>query len=203
MSLLFLPSIANALASYVVHVPERMPALLTLIYLGGLLLIVLLLLISLVPESPPRSAPSPLQFPQICRRKSDDGSVRPPPIAACARLRWIFVLLSLAVFGFTSTGPTTHRRATKSFRSLSYKDLRNRRLSESTLRGWMLDRSGKLENALALYRRDSSGNIYREYPMDKAMAHIFGSDRGDPGTGARAVWRSKRRPAGGARSRQR
>ena len=45
----------------------------------------------------------------------------------------------------------------------------------------MLDRSGKLENALALYRRDASGNIYRDYPMDKAMAQIFGSDRGDPG----------------------
>ncbi len=26
-----------------------------------------------------------------------------------------------------------------------------------------------------------AGNIYRDYPMDKAMAHIFGSDRGDPG----------------------
>ena len=45
----------------------------------------------------------------------------------------------------------------------------------------MLDRSGKLDKALAYYRRDSQGNIYREYPMDKAMAHIFGSDRGDPG----------------------
>ena len=45
----------------------------------------------------------------------------------------------------------------------------------------MLDRSGKLDRALAFYRRDSSGNITRQYPMDKAMAHIFGSDRGDPG----------------------
>ena len=36
---------------------------------------------------------------------------------------------------------------------MSYKDLRNRRLSESTLRGWVLDRSGQLDHALALYRR--------------------------------------------------
>ncbi len=32
----------------VVHIPERMPALFTLIYLGGLLLLVLLLIISLL-----------------------------------------------------------------------------------------------------------------------------------------------------------
>jgi cell division protein FtsI/penicillin-binding protein 2 len=54
-------------------------------------------------------------------------------------------------------------------------------LSESTLRGWILDRSGELRNALALYRRDGSGSIVRDYPMDTAFAHLFGSDRGDPG----------------------
>ena len=80
---------------------------------------------------------------------------------------------------FISIGPTTLRTQRK-FR-VGYKDLRNRRLSESTLRGWLLDRSGKLENALALYRRDSGGNIYRDYPMDKPMAHLFGTDLGDPG----------------------
>lgn len=96
-------------------------------------------------------------------------------------LRWIFVLLSFSVFGahiyWTRYAPESNEK----FQELGYKDLRNRRLSESTLRGWLLDRSGKLENALALYRRDSSGNIYRDYPMDKAMAHLFGTDLGDPG----------------------
>ncbi len=96
-------------------------------------------------------------------------------------LRWIFVLLSLAVFGFHIYWTHYAPESNEKFQELSYKDLRNRRLSESTLRGWILDRSGKLENALALYRRDASGNIYRDYPMDKPMAHIFGSDRGDPG----------------------
>ena len=67
---------------------------------------------------------------------------------------------------------TAGRISNEKFQQLSYKDLRNRRLSESTLRGWILDRSGKLENALALYRRDPSGNIYRDYPMDKAMSAI-------------------------------
>src|SRR4029450_1913499 len=67
------------------------------------------------------------------------------------------------------------------FQQLSYKDLRVRRLSASTLRGWILDRSGRLDQPLAYYKRDASGDIRREYPMDKAFAHIFGSDRGDPG----------------------
>ena len=60
-------------------------------------------------------------------------------------MRWIFVLLSIAVFGFhvywTHYAPESNAK----FQELGYKDLRNRRLSESTLRGWILDRSGKLE----------------------------------------------------------
>jgi cell division protein FtsI/penicillin-binding protein 2 len=51
----------------------------------------------------------------------------------------------------------------------------------SALRGWILDRSGRIDKPLAYYKRDSGGDIEREYPMDKAMAHLFGSDRGDPG----------------------
>jgi peptidoglycan glycosyltransferase len=163
-----------------VHIPERMPAFLTLIYLAGLLLVVVLLLISLfrnrrrgvvVPAAVPDDLPSEV------RRKLGSTSTN----RGLRALRLIFILLSLSVFAFhiywTHYAPESNAK----FQELSYKDLRNRRLSESTLRGWLLDRSGKLENALALYRRDSNGNIYRTYPMDKAMAHIFGSDRGDPG----------------------
>jgi cell division protein FtsI/penicillin-binding protein 2 len=93
----------------------------------------------------------------------------------------MFVLLSLSIFGFHIYWTHYAPESNEKFQELGYKDLRNRRLSESTLQGWMLDRSGKLENALALYRRDSSGNIYRDYPLDKAMAQIFGTDFGDPG----------------------
>jgi peptidoglycan glycosyltransferase len=96
-------------------------------------------------------------------------------------LRWTFIILSLALLGFHVYWAHYAQERNEKFQELSYKDLRNRRLSESTLRGWLLDRSGKLENALALYKRDGSGNITREYPMDKQMAHMFGSDRGDPG----------------------
>ena len=96
-------------------------------------------------------------------------------------LRWSFVILSLGLVGFHVYWAHYAQERNEKFQELSYKDLRNRRLSESTLRGWILDRSGKLENALALYKRDGNGKITREYPMDKPMAHIFGSDRGDPG----------------------
>ncbi len=167
-------------AQVVAQVPERIPALLTLIYLGGLLLVVLLLLFSLfrnrrrgvsVPAAVPEDLPT-----EVRRRLGSTSTNR-----GLRALRWIFVLLSFSVFGahiyWTRYAPESNEK----FQELGYKDLRNRRLSESTLRGWLLDRSGKLENALALYRRDSSGNIYRDYPMDKAMAHLFGTDLGDPG----------------------
>ena len=49
------------------------------------------------------------------------------------------------------------------------------------MRGWILDRSGSLDQALALYRRDSAGRIVRDYPLDREMAQLFGSDRGDAG----------------------
>ena len=164
----------------VVNVPERMPALLTLIYLGGLLLIVLLLLVSLFLNrrrgvSVPVAIPADL--PRDVKRRLGSTSTN----RGLRALRWIFIALALGVFGFHIYWTHYAPESSQKFQELSYKDLRNRRLSESTLRGWILDRSGKLENALALYRRDSSGNIYRDYPMDKPMAHLFGSDRGDPG----------------------
>ncbi|HEY6231825.1 MAG TPA: penicillin-binding transpeptidase domain-containing protein [Pyrinomonadaceae bacterium] len=163
-----------------VQIPERMPALLTLIYLGGLALIVLLLLFSLfrnrrrgvtVPAAVPDDLP-----PEVRKRLSSISTNR-----GLRALRWVFVLLSLSVFAFHIYWTHYAPERNEKFQELGYKDLRNRRLSESTLRGWLLDRSGKLENALALYRRDASGNIYRDYPLDKPMAQIFGSDRGDPG----------------------
>ena len=167
-------------AQVAANVPERMPALATLIYLGGFLLIVLVLLVSLFLNRRKRSSPVaavPADLPKEVRRKLSSTSTN----RGLRGLRWIFVLLAFAILGFHVYWTHYAPESNEKFQELSYKDLRNRRLSESTLRGWLLDRSGKLENALALYRRDSSGNITREYPMDQAMAHIFGSDRGDPG----------------------
>ena len=178
--LLFLLLQSPTPAQVAVQVPERVPALLTLIYLGGLLLVVLLLLFSLFRNrrrgvSVAAAVPADLP-PEVRRRLGSTSTNR-----GLRALRVIFVLLAVSVFGFHIYWTRYAPESNDKFQELSYKDLRNRRLSESTLRGWLLDRSGKLENALALYRRDSGGNIYREYPMDKAMAHLFGTDLGDPG----------------------
>jgi len=167
-------------AQAVVNIPERTPALLTLIYLGGFLFIILLLLLSLflnrrrgLSVAAAASDDLPLEVKKRLGSTSTNRGLR--------ALRWLFVLLSLSIFGFHIYWAHYAQEKNEKFQELSYKDLRNRRLAESTLRGWILDRSGKLENALALYRRDSSGNITREYPMDMPMAQLFGSDRGDPG----------------------
>lgn len=178
MLLCLLQSAATSPAN--VHTPERMSALLTLIYLGGLLLIVLLLFVSLFRHrrrgiSTPASIPEDLPK-EVKKRLGSTSTNR-----GLRALRWLFVFMSLGLLGFHVYWAHYAAEQNEKFQQLSYKDLRNRRLSESTLRGWILDRSGQLDKALALYRRDSSGAIRREYPMDKQFAHLFGSDRGDPG----------------------
>jgi peptidoglycan glycosyltransferase len=162
------------------HVPERLPALLTLIYVGGFALIILLLLVSLFRNRRRLGATAvavPQDLPTEVKKRLGSTSTN----RGLRALRWLFVILALGLLGFHVYWAHYAQDKNEKFQELSYKDLRNRRLSESTLRGWMLDRSGKLDRALAFYRRDSSGNIARQYSMDKPMAHIFGSDRGDPG----------------------
>ncbi|MDQ5845830.1 MAG: penicillin-binding transpeptidase domain-containing protein, partial [Acidobacteriota bacterium] len=162
------------------NIPEWWPAFSTLVYVAGLSVLVLVLIVSLIlrrRRGMSVAAAVPEDLPREVRKRLGSTSTN----RGLRALRWMFVLLSLAIFGFHIYWANYAQERNERFQALSYKDLRNRRLSESTLRGWLLDRSGKLENALALYRRDSSGNIVREYPLDKALAHIFGTDRGDPG----------------------
>mgnify|MGYP003288695199 CR=1 FL=1 len=159
------------------HVPERTPALFTLIYVGGFGLIILLLLVGLLRSRRQTTSPIPEDLPKEVRKRLGSHSTN----RGLRALRWLFVLLSIGLFSFHIYWAHYASEKNEKFQELSYKDLRGRRLSESTLRGWIFDRSGRVDQPLAYYKRDSSGNIKREYPMDKAMAHIFGSDRGDPG----------------------
>lgn len=162
------------------HPPEWLAAVLTLVYVGGLLLAVLILYLGLLRYRLSRARQAsaiPADLPKAVKKRLGSTTTN----RGLKALRWVFVLLAAGVFGFHVYWARYAATNNEKFQELSYKDLRNRRLSESTLRGWILDRSGKLDRALAYYRRDSSGNIEREYPMDKAFAHIFGSDRGDPG----------------------
>lgn len=179
MSLLLLlqsPTPAPVLA----HPPEWLSALLTLIYAGALLLGVIVLYLGLLRYRLSRARQPgavPDDLPKAVKKRLGSTTTN----RGLKALRWVFVLFAAAVFGFHIYWAKYAATENEKFQQLNYKDLRNRRLSESTLRGWIFDRSGKLERSLAYYRRDASGNIVREYPMDKAFAHIFGSDRGDPG----------------------
>ena len=89
-------------------------------------------------------------------------------------LRVSFLILILTVFGFHSywvfwadAGEDSQFRKARRF------DARNLRLAESGLKGWVLDRSGTLENALIRYRSDA-GVITREYPLGAAAVHLTG-----------------------------
>jgi penicillin-binding protein A len=178
-ALLFLLFQSPSPTPSVPHLPERSPALFSLIYLGGFALIILLLLLGLIRNRrrPVNTAVVPADLPKAVKKRLGSTSTN----RGLRALRWLFFLLSIGLFGFHIYWANYAGEENEKFQQLSYKDLRIRRLSESTLRGWILDRSGRLDQPLAYYKRDSSGNIRREYPMDKAMAHLFGSDRGDPG----------------------
>src|SRR5215510_5004042 len=160
-----------------VPTPEKLPAWLTLIYLIGIAVVGLLLVFSIlhawfsrVPVAP--TAPSSLPK-DIQKRLGATTTNR-----GLRAWRWLFALAAIGMFGFHVYWARYAAERNPKFKEMSYKDLRNRRLSESTLRGWIYDRKGR---PLAYYKKNSNGEIDREYPMDAAMAHVFGSDRGEPG----------------------
>lgn len=89
-------------------------------------------------------------------------------------LRVGFLALILVVFGFHSYWAFWADSSKDSkFNKARRFDARNLRLAESGLKGWVLDRSGKLENALIRYRSDA-GVVTREYPLGAAAVHLTG-----------------------------
>jgi penicillin-binding protein A len=157
--------------------PEKLPAWLSLIYISGIALIVLLLLLSLLRtwlSRTPSAPTAPASLPTDIRKRLGATTTN----RGLRAWRWLFALVALTMFGFHVYWARYAAERNPKFQQLSYKDLRNRRLSESTLRGWIYDRKGR---PLAYYKKDSNGNIIREYPLDTALAHIFGTDRGEPG----------------------
>lgn len=93
----------------------------------------------------------------------------------------VFVIAALFVFGFQVYWTRFADESNEQFQALNYKDLRNRRANAATLRGWMLDRTGRLDSALAYYKVDRDGDIVRTFPLEKEMAHLLGTERGTPG----------------------
>ena len=98
-----------------------------------------------------RDRPAPPPRPQVCRRNPQTSRRPPPPIAACAPGAWLFAVVALSMFGFHVYWARYAAERNAKFQELSYKDLRNRRLSESTLRGWIYDRKGR---PLAYYKKE-------------------------------------------------
>ena len=87
-------------------------------------------------------------------------------------LRIAFVVLILSVFGFHSYW-VFWADSSDQFKKARRFDARNLRMAESGLKGWVLDRTGKLENALVRYRSDA-GVVSREYPLGAAAVHLTG-----------------------------
>ncbi|HJZ68150.1 MAG TPA: penicillin-binding transpeptidase domain-containing protein [Blastocatellia bacterium] len=89
-------------------------------------------------------------------------------------LRVVFMTMVLIVFAFHSYWVFwADSNKDSAFSKARRLDARNLRLAESGLKGWVLDRSGNLENALIRYRSDA-GVIKREYPLGAAAVHVTG-----------------------------
>lgn len=170
-------STAQAVTNAAPHVPlEKQPALMSLIYMGGLAVMLLWLIVALIRFRRQRSALSavaPEDLPEEVRERLGATTTN----RGLRVLRWLFIALALGVYGFHVYWAQYAAQTNERFQELSYKDLRLHRLSEATLRGWIYDRNGK---PLAYYKNEN-GNIVREYPMDEAFAHLFGTDYGDAG----------------------
>ena len=158
------------------QVIERTPAGLSLIYMAGILLLIVLLLLSFIRNLRPTFAFQKDLPKEVKRRLSITATNRSLRI-------WqvIFVFLALFVYGFHVYWAAFAEKDNERFQELSGRDLRYRRSTSSQLRGWMLDRSGKLSNALAYYKKDANGDIVRTFALDKEMAYFLGTELGSPG----------------------
>ncbi len=87
-------------------------------------------------------------------------------------LRVFFVLMILTVLGFHGYW-VFRANSDAAFAKAKKGDARNRRLGENGLKGWVLDRTGRLDSALIRYRSDN-GVIIREYPLSAAAVHLTG-----------------------------
>lgn len=158
------------------QVLERTPAGLSLIYLVGILLLIVLLGLSFIRNVRPNFAYErdlPKEVKRKLSRTATNGSIRIWQV--------IFVMLAFFVYGFHVYWTLYAEKDNAHFQALSQRDLRSRRTSASQLRGWMLDRSGKLGSALAYYKKEADGDIVRTQALDREMAQLLGTEIGTPG----------------------
>lgn len=159
---------------------EATPAALSLIYQCGIVFVILLLALSFLRNRPHKysSIIGHLEnLPAEVKNKLGLTSTN----RSLSLWRVVFVLLAFSVFGFHVYWTFYADEYNEQFQQLSYKDLRTRRTSAASLRGWMLDRSGDLGSALAYYKKGQDGDITRSYALEREMAHLLGTERGVAG----------------------
>jgi len=159
------------------QVLERTPAGITILYLFGLLLLLVFIgLFFIETIRRPRLTAEKSVPPAIAKRLTVN-------IANRSIFVWqiFFVIAAFSVFGFHVYWTKFADEENDQFQALAYKDLRRRRTSAADLRGWILDRTGKLDASLAYYKLSQDGDLDRAYPLDREMAHLFGTERGTPG----------------------
>ncbi len=155
---------------------ERTPAGLSLVYLFGIVVVVALLVLSFV-----RNRRTKFSFeqslPKEVRRKLNSTATN----RSLRIWQGVFILLAFFVYGFHVYWAVLAERDNQRFQELSSRDLRYRRSTSSQLRGWMFDRSGKLDKALAYYKKAPDGTIDRAFSLDREMSQLLGTEIGSPG----------------------
>lgn len=156
---------------------ERTPAGLTIFYLIGIGILILFLVFSFIGNFRRPKFAFEQNLPSEVKRKLTSTVTN----RSLRAWQIIFIFLAFSVFGFHVYWVFYATESNEQFQALSYKDLRNRRTTASSLRGWMLDRSGNLGSALAYYKVNPNGEIDRTFSLEKEMAHLLGTERGTPG----------------------
>ena len=160
-----------------VQILERTPAGLTIVYLIGLAVLIVFLILSFFSNFRRPKFAFELDLPKEVKRKLTTTITN----RSLRVWQFIFIFLAFTVYGFHVYWTYYADEANEQFQALSYKDLRNRRSSAASLRGWMLDRSGNLGSALAYYKVNQNKDIVRGFALEKEMAHLLGTERGTPG----------------------
>ena len=122
------------------QVLERTPAGLTIIYSIGVGVLLVFLVLSFLENFSRRKFVFERDLPKAVTKRLTQT-------AANRSLRvWltVFIILTFFVFGFQVYWTRYADETNEQFQAVSYKDLRYRRTNAASLRGWMLDRTGKL-----------------------------------------------------------
>ncbi|MCY7348281.1 MAG: hypothetical protein LH614_18970 [Pyrinomonadaceae bacterium] len=156
---------------------ERTPAGLSIVYVIGIAVLIIFLLLTFLSNFRRPKFTFEENLPREVSRKLTTTLAN----RSLRIWQFIFIFLAFFVYGFHVYWTYFADDNNEQFQALSYKDLRNRRTNAARLRGWMLDRTGKLGSALAYYKLEPDGDINRTFALEKEMAHLLGTERGTPG----------------------